>query len=276
MTSSQPTSAGSPSGTAPATGLPAGVVAPGRLSTLVAASEKFVRLADGSLDRPVPACPDWTVLDLVGHLGGVYSSVILVLAAAGERPAGAREMPPGDPAGAVAWFSEKRSELLEAFASTPGDARAWNFSSRGEPTVSWWLRRQAVETAVHLHDLEEAVGYDAGTDPARARTVSAEAAGDGVDEILCDLALSYLDRHPGVGVAGTLHVHCTDTPGEWLVDFDAEPAHTERQHAKADVAVRGPSGELLLWLWNRRSLDGSALEVLGDAQVARSWELIRI
>ncbi len=247
-----------------------------RLSTLVAASEKFARLAEGYLDRPVPACPDWTVLDLVGHLGGVYSSVTLVLAAAGERPAGAREVPPADPAGAVAWFLDKRSELLEAFASTPGDARAWKFSSRGEPTVSWWLRRQAVETAVHLHDLEEAVGYDASADPAGARAVSAEAAGDGVDEILCDLALSYLDRHPGVGVAGTLHVHCTDTPGEWLVDFDAEPAHTTRKHAKADAAVRGPAGELLLWLWNRRSLDGSVLEVVGDAQVARSWELIRI
>jgi uncharacterized protein (TIGR03083 family) len=258
----------------------AGTFAPGRRcaldSTLAAASEKFAHLARGSLDRPVPACPDWKVVDLVGHLGGVYSWVTLVLAAGGERPSGVRATPPADRDEIIDWFSQQRGGLLEAFASTPGDAPAWSFSSRGEPAASWWLRRQAVETAVHLHDLEEAVGYDADADPAGARTVSVEAAGDGVDEMLCDLVLSYLDRHAGVGVSGTLHVHCTDTPGEWLVDFDARPPRTVREHAKADAAVRGPAGELLLWLWNRRSLEGSCLEVFGDAQVARSWQLIRL
>jgi len=257
-------------------GLSAGDVSPSRLSTLVAAGEKFARLAEGSLDRQVPACPDWTVLDLVGHLGGVYSWANLVLAAGGERPAVARSAPPGDRSTTVAWFLEQRSRLLESLTATPGHAPAWNFSSRSERTASWWLRRQAVETAIHLHDLEEAVAYDARTDPTGSRTVTAEAAADGADEILCDLALSYLDRNPGIGVAGTLHVHCTDAPGEWLVDFDVTPARTTREHAKADAAVRGPAGELLLWLWNRRNLEEATLEVFGEAHVARCWELIRL
>ena len=47
-----------------------------------------------------------------------------------------------------------------------------------------------------------------------------------------------------------MHVHSTDADGEWLVDFDNGLAVT-REHAKGDVAVRGPASDLMLVLYGR-------------------------
>ncbi len=42
-----------------------------------------------------------------------------------------------------------------------------------------------------------------------------------------------------------------------------------REHAKGDVAARGPASDLLLLLYGRLDLD--AVEVLGDAAVLETW-----
>ncbi len=255
-----------------------------RFETLAASSEKFARLAVGNLDREVKACPGWSVAELVGHLGGVYSWVVMVLAADGERPAGQRQSAPNDPGLILEWFAERRSNLLASLSSRPYDAPAWTFSTRSAATTAWWLRRQAAETAIHLYDMEEAVsgaapgGPAAKGDPAAAgepQAVSPLAAADGIDEVLTDMAPSYMDRNP-IDLRGSLHVHATDTPGEWTVDFDVRPVDVRREHAKGSAAVRGPARHLFLWLWNRRTLGESPLEVFGDLDVARSWERIRI
>ena len=261
-----------------------------RLETLAAASEKFSRLADSNLDLDVKACPGWSVADLVGHLGGVYSWVVMVMAADGERPTGQRQSAPSDLNLILEWFAERRSSLLASLSSRPYDAPAWTFSTRTSATTAWWLRRQAAETAIHLHDMEEAVSGGAlggsagsaagsaaaGSAPAgSAAAVSPLAAADGVDEVLTDMAPSYLDRNQA-DLRGSLHVHATDTPGEWTVDFDVRPVDVRREHAKGSAAVRGPARDLFLWLWNRRSLDEAPMEVFGDLDVARSWEQIRI
>lgn len=249
-----------------------------RLETLHRASDKFIRLAEGKLDLDVQACPGWSVADLVGHLGGVYSWAVMVMAAGGTRPAGKRASAPDDHSSLVEWFAERRSDLLDSVSSLPGDAAAWSFSTRSAATISWWLRRQAAETAIHLHDLEDAVGYtrDAARNEGEAEAVSPAAAADGADEVLTDIAPSYLDRNPSAELSGTLHVHASDTPGEWIINFDSKPVLVRREHAKADAAVRGPARSLFLWLWNRRPLDESALEVFGNRDIARSWERVRL
>ena len=66
---------------------------------------------------------------------------------------------------------------------------------------------------------------------------------------------------------GSVHLHCTDVAGEWLVVDDADGADVvTREHAKGDAAVRGPAHDLLLVLWRRQPLD--AVEVIGDRAVA--------
>ena len=79
-------------------------------------------------------------------------------------------------------------------------------------------------------------------------------AADGIDEWLH----LFLPRRPlPEGQAPwTLHLHGTDDPapaagGEWLVRFGRDGAVITQEHAKGDVAVRGPVSDLLLLLWNR-------------------------
>ena len=74
------------------------------------------------------------------------------------------------------------------------------------------------------------------------------------------------------GDGKTMHVHCTDTAGEWLVRLAADGLVLTREHAKGDVAVRGPAADLFLLLTRRLSLR-SAPEValMGEESVFSTW-----
>ena len=67
--------------------------------------------------------------------------------------------------------------------------------------------------------------------------------------------------------AGSLHLHCTDTHGEWLVTIDDDGYHLVRAHAKGDAALRGPAEALLLRLWNRDTDRADELSPVGDERV---------
>jgi hypothetical protein len=65
-------------------------------------------------------------------------------------------------------------------------------------------------------------------------------------------------------VAGSVHLHCTDTAGEWFIHPDGR---VEPIHAKGDVAIRGTASDILLALYTRVPLDH--LDVIGDAALAQ-------
>lgn len=232
------------------------------LSALAADSEAFARLAEGHLDRPVPACPDWLVADLVGHLGGVYSWVRLVAEAGGAKPEGSRSRAPGQRSGLMSWFQDQRDAMIEAVSSHPAEEAVWTFIPPHRADIGWWRRRQAMETAIHLHDVQTAAGHPTAIAP--------DLAADGVDEVLTVFLPGYLAAKPVAGLEGTLHVHCTDTDGEWVLDFTRSAVEVRREHAKSDTAVRGPASDLFLWTWNRLPLDSSGLEVFGRHRTAEA------
>lgn len=236
------------------------------LSALAADSQVVADLAETRMDLPVPACPDWTVADLLGHLGGVYSWVWLVIRADGDKPDKGRDHPSEDRAELVPWFREERAAVLSALESKEPDQPAWSFV--GPRDVGWWRRRQALETAMHLYDVSEAAGLNEAMDP--------ELAADGVDEFLTEFLPGYLKLSQVAGLEGTFHVHCTDADGEWVVDFSAPSLEVRREHTKADTAVRGPASDLYLWLWNRVTLDCPGLEIFGRRDVAEALDQIRI
>lgn len=238
------------------------------LEALAADSEALAGAADGSLDRAVPACPGWVVGDLVGHLGGVYSFAAAAVEAGGERPAKERAQPPEDRSGLTRWFLEQRANVLDALSGREPGEPAWSFSRRGAATAGWWRRRQALETAVHLFDVQTAAG--------RHGTVGPELAADGIDETLSEILPAYLERRPVAALTGTLHLHATDTPGEWHVDLSAPGLGFRREHAKADTALRGPAAPLYLWLWNRAGTEEGGIETFGDASVVGAWGQVRL
>jgi hypothetical protein len=113
------------------------------------------------------------------------------------------------------------------------------------------------EAAVHRWDIQTA-----------ARLVPAaiprDAASDAIDEFLA-MTLPWCVR-ADKPLSGTVHIHCTDTPGEWFVHSDGR---VERIHARGAVAVRGAASDILLALFKRVPMEH--LEIIGDAALARSF-----
>lgn len=102
--------------------------------------------------------------------------------------------------------------------------------------------------------------WDAQNTGGDADGVETELAADGVDEYLGILGAFRGRRFPE---GGSIHLHTTDTPGEWLVRLDAEGVELTREHAKGDVAIRGPASEVLLVLMGRKTM--GAVDVFGEA-----------
>lgn len=220
-------------------------------------------LTVGPVDAAVEACPGWTVGDLVGHLGGVHRWATYAVLH-GERPpaasSGSRVDSDGPDLGT--WLVEGAETLADTLGPLADDAPAWN--PFGTPQVTaFWPRRQAHETMVHRWDVEAAVGDTTPLPP--------ELASDGIDELFEVIVPRNAGRGSVVLPTESLHVHCTDVPGEWLLWTEDGQLSMRREHAKGAAAVRGPAESLLLLLWGRTDVLDEAIDVVGDVDVAARW-----
>jgi uncharacterized protein (TIGR03083 family) len=216
------------------------------------------------LDATVPACPDWSVRDLAAHLGGVHRWATDHVAERRQKLVrrGPTDPPaPTDPEAIAAWVREGGAALVAALRDTDPDTPVGGFGR--SVTVGWWARRQCHETLVHRGDAEIAAGRAPFAD------VDPEVASDAVDEHLEMIMLASTKRTALHGRGETLHLHVTDAPGEWLITREAEDLRLERDHAKADVALRGPATTLLGVVTNRVTPEHA--EVLGDADLLGHW-----
>jgi hypothetical protein len=66
----------------------------------------------------------------------------------------------------------------------------------------------------------------------------------------------------------SLHLHCTDGDGEWMVKVESAELHMTHEHAKAAVAWRGSAVDLFLTCWGRSR---PAVEILGDLSISQQW-----
>jgi hypothetical protein len=113
----------------------------------------------------------------------------------------------------------------------------------------------ANETAVHSWDARAAAGSP--------EPIEAELAADAIDEWLTVMG----PMRPPEGLSGTVHLHCTDVPGDWTVDLAAFTTVSGGADADADAELRGPASAILLRLLNRA--EGG--DILGDASVLDHW-----
>jgi uncharacterized protein (TIGR03083 family) len=231
------------------------------------------RLADAAsaagTDAAVPTCGEWTVTDLLDHClrGDNWARTIADQGRAGstERVLPADTDPSLQGEALVQAFRAGAQELVAALAAVEPDTPVWTFSAT-DRTAAFWQRRRSQETAVHRYDAEIAAGTPT--------PIDAELAADGIDEFLT-VFLPRLAANFGDVGDGTVHLHCTDVEGEWLVTRHGDDVTVTREHAKGDVAARGAASDLLLHLWGRVPVD--ALEVFGDAELlARFRQAIRV
>ncbi len=231
------------------------------LAHLRADVDVLAAVAGDGLDARVPACPDWSVAQLLGHTAGVFRFATAQLLAGPVDSMVKFDPPPeGDP---VEVFRDCAAELLDAFARTdPSEPRPnWVDS----PTADWWWRRMAQEAVVHRVDAELAVrGARSVVDTALAI--------DGVDEF-ADNYLVHAHRRGITGTGETVHLHATGEDvasgtGEWMFTFTPEGVAVTHEHGKGDMAGRGAPADLLLFVWNRRPVE---LECFGDPDLLTWW-----
>jgi uncharacterized protein (TIGR03083 family) len=207
--------------------------------------------SDMPMETTVPSCPEWDLRDLAHHLGSHHRWVAGNL---DQPPDGKafkeRAETPSDEA-IPDWLEAGAEMLATKLAATDPAKPCWTWVPFDD-SVGFWARRTAHETAMHRWDAQNA--------GAAADAIDAKLAADGVDEYLGILGAFRGRRFPE---AGSIHLHSTDTPGEWLVRLDAEGIQLTREHAKGDVAVRGPASDLLLALMGRTTM--AAVDVFGEA-----------
>ena len=215
------------------------------------------------LDAPVEHCPGWTVGRMVGHTAKVLQRTTLCVASGSTEIPGDDEYAklPRDEALFDA-FDAALDTVCDALATTDPDAPAWNFT--GEDLVArFWHRRMAHEIEVHRWDAQHAAG--SAPDP-----FEADSAVDGIDELLTVL-MPVLSKVKNPTLRASFHLHCTDAPGEWLTTFvDGDPT-TIREHAKGDLAVRGPASPLYVWAWNRGAVGVDGIDTAGDVALLDAW-----
>ncbi len=184
----------------------------------------------GRLDAPVPPCPGWDVADLVWHTGEVLWFWPTWWSTGGttRRATRSRQRPAGGDDAARLVPRRRRP-------GPPGPAAAR--STRTTPVWSW--ATDDADGGVGACGAWPRSSPCTGGTPSRRRRpaanpIDAELASDGIDEFL-----EYFTGRPfdGAPVGGTVHLHCTDVDGEWLVTEDG----FTREHAKGDAAVRGPA-----------------------------------
>jgi uncharacterized protein (TIGR03083 family) len=226
------------------------------LGALRADSAALAAAARLGLEPPVPACPGWSVADLVLHTGTVQRHKATIVRERLRRPPQASDFPAAPSSDRlVDWFEEGAADLAETLEGADPAMPVWTFH-QPDQTVAFWRRRMALETAVHRADAQAAHGQLAPVTPAGL-------ARDGIDEVLDVMLARLRDARPGNGE--TVHLHCTDTEGEWLITLEPERVRIGRGHAKGDCAARGGASDLLLFLWGR--LPADRLQLFGGAEL---------
>jgi len=213
-------------------------------------------VAAASPDDPVPSCPEWTVRDLVHHMGAVHRWATGYVAEARREQwdvdlVDVVDAWPDDRE-LVPWFRAGYTGLADALDSAPDDLDCWTFLPAPSPRAMW-ARRQAHETAIHRVDAELATRDDASLSP-----FDPEFAADGVDELLsCFLPRprTRLRSDPPT----TLGVSCTDADAAWHLRIGPDGVATtpgrEAAGSSGDPAcqIRAAAADLYLVLWSRRS-----------------------
>ncbi len=246
-----------------------------------------------SLEGQVPTCPEWTLLDLVQHLGTSHGRWAATVAAGPADAHPAETASPGGPAAPwersggpaapwarealLAWSAESTEQLLSALRESGPDRGCWTWwgGSQSPQTCGAVARHQLQHVAVHTYDAQISVGA--------AQPLPDEPALDGVDEFLftCCATTAAWPHDPSV-----VDYHATDGRS-WRLSLSADGARAARlpspgtAHASAGgedmtaagASLRGTASELVLALYGRVPVD--SLELDGDRHLfdlLLAWE----
>ena len=217
-------------------------------------TERLARLGEQGLDTPVPCCPGWTVDDVVRHTAQVYAHKVRVMA----DNAFPKDWPPADHATRepVEFLRDAKDELFTEFSQHAVEEQTTTFSE--DTTIAFWIRRMALEVAVHRYDAELAHGD--------TTEIPDDEAVDGIDEMLrVMLGGPWWDE-----MVDTAHpvdaVVAVEAGGRrWVCDVREKSVTISTGDAEAAGTVSGEPQAVFLWLWGR--VGDGAVTHTGDPRV---------
>ena len=216
-----------------------------------------------SLDVQVPTCPEWTLFDLVQHLGEGRRRWAAIVSAgpADAPPAVPASVAPREREALLTWFTAATGELLDALRAAGPDRGCWTWwgDSQSPQTSGAVARHQLQQLAVHTYDAQVTVGAP--------QPLSSEVALDGVDEFLttCCAGTAPWPHEPAV-----VDYHATEGRSWRLWVSDGHTRTAELPHGTnadeapepADVAVWGTANELVMFFYGR--IHSESLRTEGD------------
>ncbi len=229
-------------------------------------------------DAAVPTTPEWTMTELVQHVGQTQNWVAEIIE---RRITDPRQLPtemavlPADPGEWPAWLAESAQRFASACSDDALDAPVFNAAGDGRSGTRFWMSSLLNEAVVH--------GFDAANAADRPTDIEPEVAAALISNHLAMLTSPTWEMqraesaHALRGTGQTLQWLATDTAdgaGAWLVQRRPDGATWQPGTRQADVTVTGPAGSLLLTLTRRLPLtDGEAtgISVDGDTDLAQHW-----
>lgn len=217
-------------------------------------------------DARIPACPDWTVDDLLAHVGGTQRFwAAAVTAGPAPRPPADGQVPDRAPTGDLLdWSAHSTAVLLDSLRAAGADARCWTWwaDSGSGATAAAVARHHVQQVAVHVRDAQDAAGMP--------EPLPSGLAMDAVDEFL-HVGFGAMDGWPHSPARVAL---VADEGRAWTLILDATGASAVGSavgegRPEADATVSAPASDLLLALYRRAPWDGGSLRVTGDAALVR-------
>jgi uncharacterized protein (TIGR03083 family) len=223
-------------------------------------SDRFYAAArEADPTAPVPSCPEWSVADLVWHLGEVHWFWGTDVERRASTPDELEQLKPPRPAEydeLVAWGQAQADRLIGLLEATSDHVAAWTWALEdADHNVGFIRRHQVQEAALHRWDIESAVG-------GRPHPIEPDVATDSIDEILA-ITLPWGVR-PENPLPGRVRIRCTDTGRVWVIDVDGRVATAGG--SDVEVSITGTAPGILLALYRRAPLDSLSIE--GDAPYA--------
>jgi uncharacterized protein (TIGR03083 family) len=208
-------------------------------------------------EAKVPTCPDWTVRDLVQHLGGVHRWATSIVATPRVEPWNV-DLPevvgtwPSD-ADLADWLNDGADALATTLEAADPALECYTFLAATSP-LAMWSRRQAHETAIHRLDAEHAVVGSGDASAVPSLVFDPELAADGIDELLTLMVPRRL-RRERPEVEGTVLFHAADAGRAWLVQLKRGeiPEVGPAGDLEADASVVGTADAVYRAAWHRPS-----------------------
>jgi uncharacterized protein (TIGR03083 family) len=215
----------------------------------------------------VPACPDWSVTDLVEHLGIIHRWVTEMVDRRSpvrlpreemefDRPTGPEDLGP--------WLASGGAALVAVLRAADADDAMWAWGAH--QSVRFWSRRQLHETAMHRVDLAQASAAPAQLEP--------EIAHDSILELI-DFLPSAVVFLPAVeqlrGTGETIVLRATDFVGVGTISLIPDGFTFAPTVGDADAALVGPVSELALVMSRRREPESASVELHGRRDLIEHW-----